>query len=326
MVPCLKEVTVKLEKLYSKPERKVLDEILLGKTLSIASPFYSRTSVGLLDMENSERVSLITRLPDQYNMPTAFIENDPVPLKNLLHLHGNKLSLYALPTLHAKLFMNEDAVWMGSANFTLNGFCGKQEIVAKFSGNHGPWQKIFASYVKQSTRVTHADLEKLVRWIDCGLTRVNRTNIPDDDNQIEVPFSFEDFVDWLQKKNAPLADLRQHLFDRVNGKNFMSGHVRAGFNGSMAFLAANHQCMLTMLSAKPDSIPDTVLKEFSEFVRSHGDEYRGPQGGRWRNYLSTRLGGAQTGGGAGDIIVKRCLALIPRYLEDQRRNRTKAEH
>lgn len=317
---------MKLEKLYSQPNRKVLDEILLGKTLNIASPFYSATSVGLLDFQKSDKVALITRLPDQYNMPTAFIENDPVPLKNLLHRHGNKVSLYGLPTLHAKLFVNEDAVWMGSANFTLNGFSGKQEIVAKFSGNNGPWQQIFDSYVKQSARVTHADLEKLVRWIDCGLTRVNRTTIPEEDNQTEVPFSFEDFVGWLQEKNAPLPDLRQHLFDRVNGKSFMSGHVRAGFNGSMAFLAANDTFMLEMLSAKPDSIPDPVLKDFSTFVQSHGDEYRGPQGGRWRNYLSVRLGGVQTGGGAGDIIVKRCLALIPRYLVDQQRNRTKAKH
>jgi len=312
---------MKVEKLYSKPGREVLAEILLGKSLCIASPFYSASSVDLLDMQKSEKVSLITRLPDQYNMPVAYIENDPAPLKKLMQRHGNKLSLYALPSLHAKLFINENSVWMGSANFTLNGFSGKQEIVAKFSGKQESWSRIFDSYVGQSTRITQDDLEKLVRWIGSGLTRVNRAPTPedhDDDQIVEVPFSFEEFVSWLQKKSAPLSDLRKHLFDRVNGKNFMSGHVRAGFHGTMAFLAANDKYMDAMLSSKSDSLPDAVLRSFSDFVHLHGDEYRGPQGGRWRSYLSTKLGGVQTGGGAGDIIVKRCLALIPLYIEDKR--------
>lgn len=272
-------------------------------------------------MQKSERVSLITRLPDQYNMPVAYIENDPMPLKKLLQRSGNKFSLYALPSLHAKLFINDNSVWMGSANFTLNGFSGKQEIIAKFSGKQESWSRIFDSYVGQATRVTQDDLKKLVRWIESGLTRVNRAPIPEDhdDGQIvEVPFSFEEFVSWLQKKSAPLPDLRKHLFDRVNGKNFMSGHVRAGFHGAMSFLATNDKYMTAMLSANSDSIPTVVLSSFSEFVRLHGDEYRGPQGGKWRSYLSTKLGGVQTGGGAGDIIVKRCLTLIPRYIEDKR--------
>lgn len=318
---------MKVEKLYSKPGRKVLAEILLGRSLSIASPFYSSSSVRLLDMQKSEKVSLITRLPDQYSMPVAYIENDPTPLKGMLHRHGNQFSLYALPTLHAKLFISEDAVWMGSANFTLNGFSGKQEIIAKFTGSRETWSKIYDSYLAQATRVTHEDLEKLVRWVDSGLTRVHRSPTPDDDEEnhtAEVPFSFEDFVLWLQKRSAPLPDLRKHLFDRVNGKNFMSGHVRAGFHGTMTFLAANEDFVSVISSGKSDIVPDPVLKKFAEFVRLHGDEYRGPQGGRWRNYLSTKLGGVQTGGGAGDIVVKRCLALIPKYMDDKRQNGTKA--
>lgn len=320
---------MKIEKLYSKPGRKVLTEILLGRSLKIASPFYSSSSVDLLDMQKSEKVALITRLPDQYTMPVAFIENDPAPLKKVLHQYGNKFSLYALPTLHAKLFMNEDAVWMGSANFTLNGFSEKQEIIAKFTGSQEPWSKIFNSYLSQATRVTHDDLEKLVRWLDSGLTRVNRAPTPDDEeatHTAEVPFSFEDFVAWLQKKSAPLPDLRTHLHDRVNGKNFMSGHVRAGFHGTMTFLAANENHVSAIISGKADDLPDIILKDFAAFVRLHGDQYRGPQGGKWRSYLSTKLGGVQTAGGAGDIIVKRCLVLIPRYIEDKRQNRKKAGH
>lgn len=135
---------MKIDKIYAKPERKVLDEILLGRSINIASPFYSASTIKMLNMDNAEKVSFITRLPNQYNMPVAYIENDPAPLKRLLERSGNKFSLYALPSLHAKLFMNENSVWMGSANFTLNGFSGKQEIVAKFPGSktYGPKSSI----------------------------------------------------------------------------------------------------------------------------------------------------------------------------------------
>ncbi len=266
-------------------------------------------------------VSLITRLPDQYNMPVAYIENDPAPLKGLLESYGDKVSLYALPSLHAKLFINENSVWMGSSNFTLNGFSGKQEIVAKFSEEKSFWSNIFNSYVDLSTRIAKGDLEKLDTWIQSGLTRISRmppTEKNDDSQIAEVSFSFEEFVLWLQKKHAPLPDLRKHLFDRVKGMNFMSGHVRAGFHGTMAFLAANEQHMDTVVAAGASSVPAAVLGSFSEFVRLHGDEYRGPQGGYWRSYLSTKLGGVQTRGGAGDIIVKRCLVLVPHYIKGKR--------
>lgn len=310
-----------IDNIYHKPSQKVLEEILSGKSLNIASPFYSASSVALLNIEDAEKISFITRLPDQYNMPVAFIENDPTPLQKILKQPGNKFSLYALPSLHAKLFMNENSVWMGSSNFTLNGFSGKQEIIAQFSGEQDRWSSIFDSYVRDATRVTQADLEKLIHWIQRGLTRINRVPVPEDgdDGRIrEVPFSFEDFVSWLQEDSAPLPDLRDYLFVRVNGKNFMSGHVRAGFNGAMAFLVANENHMKTLEAVNADKIPTLILNDFSAFVRKFGDEYKGPRGGKWRNYLSTRLGGVQTNGGAGDIIVKRCLHLIPLYAEDRR--------
>lgn len=312
---------MKIENLYSTPGRDVLDDIVRGKRLRIASPFYSAASISLLDLRKSMEVSLITRLPDQYNMPVAYIENDPAPLKGLLESYGDKVSLYALPSLHAKLFINENSVWMGSSNFTLNGFSGKQEIVAKFSEEKSFWSNIFNSYVDLSTRIAKGDLEKLDTWIQSGLTRISRmppTEKNDDSQIAEVSFSFEEFVLWLQKKHAPLPDLRKHLFDRVKGMNFMSGHVRAGFHGTMAFLAANEQHMDTVVAAGASSVPAAVLGSFSEFVRLHGDEYRGPQGGYWRSYLSTKLGGVQTRGGAGDIIVKRCLVLVPHYIKGKR--------
>ena len=312
---------MKIDKIYAKPGRKVLEEILLGRCINIASPFYSASTVKMLNMDNFEKVSFITRLPDQYNMPVAYIENDPTPLKRLLERSGNKFLLYALPSLHAKLFMNENSVWMGSANFTLNGFSGKQEIVAKFSGKQDPWSKIFSSYLSDATRVTQADLDKLIQWIKDGLTRVSRTPEPEDEQNGKaraVPYSFEDFVFWLQEKSAPLPELRKHLYERVQGKNFMSGHVRAGFYGATAFLVADEDRMKLLAATSTGDVPAQILDDFADFARKFGDQYRGPQGGRWRNYLSTKLGGAQTNGGAGDVIVKRCLALIPLYAAARR--------
>ena len=312
---------MKIDRIYDKPGRRVLDEILLGRSINIASPFYSASTVNMLNMDNAENVSFITRLPDQYNMPVAYVENDPTPLKRLLERSGNKFSLYALPTLHAKLFMNENSVWMGSSNFTLNGFSGKQEIVAKFSGKQDPWSKIFKSYLSDATRVTQADLDRLIQWIKDGLTRVNRMPEPEDEQvgkTRSAPYSFEDFASWLREKRAPLPELRKHLYERVQGKNFMSGHVRAGFYGATAFLVTDEGRMKLLAATGTGDVPAQILEDFAEFVRKFGDQYRGPRGGRWRNYLSTKLGGTQTKGGAGDIIVKRCLSLIPLYAAARR--------
>jgi hypothetical protein len=47
------------------------------------------------------------------------------PLKHAMDQLGSALMVFALPTVHAKLYLAQEQAWLGSANFTRNGFSKK---------------------------------------------------------------------------------------------------------------------------------------------------------------------------------------------------------
>lgn len=312
---------MKVSKLHTYPNIHLLNEIVTSRNLRAASPFYSSASLQLIDVSRVKSLSFITRLPSQYIMPTAFIENDPSPLLDLVGKLGRRVKLFALPDLHAKLYVSDDCAWVGSSNFTINGFSGKQEIMIQFDGQHKAWSDAYESYRIDAVAVGLTELKKLSEWVSLGLTNVRsplRSESHSDLGSKRTPLTLEDFIDWLGDATQPMADLRKHLHDRVNGKNYMSGHVPPSFNGAMSFLQINRKYTRALQGVSDHSIPQPLLDEFAAFVRKFGDQYRGSKGGRWRNYLSVRLGGVQVSGGAGDTVAKKCLVLIPAYIKARR--------
>lgn len=314
---------MKIEEIYTYPDRHLLEEIVSSGQLQVASPFYSSASLALIAKGSLEKIALITRLPTQYIMPSAFIENDPTPLVQLFDDMDKRLTVYALPSLHAKLFVKENTAWTGSSNLTLNAFSGKQEIVIRLKDPDGFWSEVFSDYCKSAVHVNKDDLDKLLKWIDLGLTKVrsqyNTAEKPSGETDY-APLTFEDFIEWLSEKKQPHPSIRKHLLERVNGKNFMSGHVPPAFHGVMAFLRLKSEYRSRLEGLDDRSIPTDIFADFSSFVEDFGDEYRGSQGGYWRNYLSTRLGGAQKSGGAGDTVAKKCLVLAPAYVNARRQH------
>ena len=312
---------MKISKLHTYPNLQLLNEIVASPNLRAASPFYSSASLQLIDPSRVRRLSFITRLPSQYIMPTAFIENDPSVLLELLRRLGRRMKLFALPELHAKLYVSDSYVWVGSSNLTLNGFSGKQEIMIQFDGQHKAWSDVYESYRLDAVAIGLCELKKLCEWVSLGLTNVQsptRSESHSDLGSRKTPLTLEDFIDWLGDPSQPMANVRKHLHDRVNGKNYMSGHVPPSFNGAMAFLQLNRKYIGALQGVSDQAIPQQVLDEFAAFVGRFGDQYRGSKGGRWRNYLSVRLGGAQVSGGAGDTVTKKCLVLIPAYVKARR--------
>ncbi len=149
-------------KIVTYPNQDEMKEILSAKKLRIMSPYYSSRSLKEINPTKTESVSFITRLPDQYIMPPSFIDNDPSPLVKLQEKMGRGLSIYALPELHAKLYHNEYATWVGSSNFTYYGFSGKQELLIRFDKNAEKLQGVFDRYLKDAVRVSEDDLSKRV--------------------------------------------------------------------------------------------------------------------------------------------------------------------
>lgn len=233
---------------------------------------------------------------------------------------GPKLKIYALPSIHSKIFLNKDRSWTGSANFTNNGFSGKPELLIKFDDVDPNLDKIFGNYLKQSVLVAKSSLMKLQRWIDKGLTeidcRASRTQQTPDEPESGVA-SYNDFLTWLANYKQKHKSDAKTLLDRARGGNQMSGHVALAFNGVTSFLRKNPQVRELIDYNTWTQVKPIALKPLASFIKKYGDDYRGPNGGYWRNYLSTDLGGYQTTGGAGNTIVKRCVLLLPQYLDDR---------
>jgi hypothetical protein len=126
--------------------------------------------------------------------------------------------------------------------------------------------------------------------------------------------SYEDFGKWISRRRSEIAT---YLNQRMHNKYRMSGHAYSGFHGTFSFLTKNPDIGRTLLGQRALPIPDGILAKLAAFVRSHGAKFGGPRGGTWRSKLSTQLGGLQIGGGAGDVLVKRLLIEVPRYMHEK---------
>src|SRR5438477_614861 len=87
------------------PPGSTLTRIMNSDRLDIISPFYSGWALRKLENRNHSHVRLITRLPDQYHSAPPFLDNDPKPLKQTMDRLGSTFSVFAMPTVHAKLYV-----------------------------------------------------------------------------------------------------------------------------------------------------------------------------------------------------------------------------
>ena len=301
--------------IISFPTTSELNRILGEGPIDLISPFYSGWSLQKLMPDRHSRVRFITRLPSSFLSPPPFLENDPKPLQAAMSRLGNALTVYALPHVHAKLYLTPATGWVGSSNFTRNGFSGIGELLLRFSPPSRALRRTFDIFRVRAKPVTEENIQFLVDNVRLGLTRLS----PDldagkdsPDASIDAVSSYDDFAKWLKGRNGNENAL--YINERMHNKYRMSGHVYSGFHGTFIFLRENQVIGRELLKTPGLPIPDKILDELSKFVRRYGDKFGGPRGGTWRSKLSVRLGGVQTGGGAGDVMVKRLLIEVPRYM------------
>lgn len=305
-----------VEDVIEFPSKSIFDEITDGDTLDIISPFYSAWSIGRLPARPTTRIRLITRLPEQYHSAPFVLENDPRPLKKAMDKLGSRLTIFALPSVHAKLYICPQTAWLGSANFTRNGFSGKGELLLRISPVQDNIRATFHRFIGQSVRVQATDVSFLINCLRDGITKLalqpSAGGALGDNLETIASVSYEEFATWLASR--PDAG---YILDRVSNKNRMSGHVYSGFYGVSAFLRLNPKLGRALAKSEPGA-ESMTLEKLADFVRKYGSKFGGPRGGTWNSKLSIRLGGLQSGGGAGDVVVKHLLPLVASYLRHKR--------
>lgn len=299
------------------PKEQHLKQILQpGGTLDIVSPFFSGWTLSRLDDPKFTKVRLITRLPDAYYAPPAFVDNDPTPLRKIMAQLGNRLEVYGDPEIHAKLYVGEADTWLGSANFTRNGFSGKGELLLRF-GTTQDTKKIFSQFLNGRARVQMSDVAKLEDFIKLGLTSKRKPIEPGPGNSADLTVAatvtLEDFTEWLSPSNP----MQLAIINSLKNKNRMVGHAYSAFNGVLQFLLRNPSIAEAILNNPNAATTNAITTKLTAFIVKYGDKYGGPRGGTWRSKLSTKLGGLQTTGGAGDTVVRRFMATLPTYMRQR---------
>ena len=162
-----------------------------------------------------------------------------------------------------------------------------------------------------------ADILKLEGFIKLGLTSKRRPVEPGPDNSGELTVAasvtLEDFGAWLSPSNpTQLA-----IINSLKNKNRMVGHAYSAFNGVLQFLLRNPSIAKDIIANPSASTSEGVTSKLTAFIVKYGDKYGGPRGGTWRSKLSTKLGGIQTTGGAGDTVVRRFMVTLPKYMRQR---------
>jgi hypothetical protein len=292
------------------PSGSSLDAILHTDHVDIISPFYSEWALRKLEKKNLSRVRMITRLPTQYHSAPSYLDNDPRPLRRAMHQLGSALAVFALPNVHAKLYLTDSQAWLGSANFTRNGFSNKGELLIRVSPAGDVLPRIFHKFLGVSTKVSKSNVDFLTDCFESGLSKIDpiqNVELESRDIPIAESVSYEDFGRWLESQHDS-----DYIRDRILNKNRMSGHVYSGFHGILSFVAKHPTIGRRLLKNKQPDEAD--LARLADFVRQFGAKFGGPRGGTWNSKLSTRIGGTQSGGGAGDAVVKQLLIDVPKYM------------
>jgi hypothetical protein len=295
-----------------------------GAKLTLATAYFTGRVLDSLET-NAASVSVLCRLDRNTSDDWAAGYIDPPALLRFAEeqeRRGAKVQVLVSPTAHAKVFLGERAALIGSANLTLRGFGGGQEIVYRMvdTGTRKQMAKALAIYAKDFEEMKLADLAAYIRSFRAAVARRPRLRTPED----RLPRfcrsrhphlgGYGDFLSWLAKRTTFGA---REILSRAYGKHNLSGHIDRNFHGVRQFLLAfpEELSRLASLEETYSLSRDLPAKQrLEQFVVHHAADESGFSVDTWRTYLPDSCGGKATSGGATIGNLNYMLPLVAKYL------------
>lgn len=309
----------------------VLEDInrigLTGNNIFIATAFYSRMALENIDIR-SNKLFLYCRL--DFSELTDWVKGviDPKALCEKIRAVSRctETHLYISRTAHAKLYMGDKAALIGSANLTMSGFGGNNEILYLIK-NRQELNRIKGSihiYSKKMEEVPLDKLEKFVLKNEKNVLKQRREkririveNLPlYSRDSLERFGNFVDFKKWLGTQRNKAAE---EILQRAQGKHNLQGHIHRGFYGLRQYLISVPKEMRKFALYDPsayklsgDIKTENKLKVFVKKIAVDEDDFKI---NTWRTYLPKECGGraGKHGGSIGNL--NRMLPLVAEYLK-----------
>lgn len=318
------------------PTLRILQNLgLSGRRLHVLTAFYSAQPLAWLSRSIKCREVILGVRHDPLD-PKLWISGyvDPEALLSLyesLEERGARVKLFSSPKAHAKLYIGDDAVIIGSANLTMRGFgagmevvmqSGRQDVESARESADAYLRNLDATPLPELRRYvsTHREAAKLAKAERRRERKKDENSFPT--KRVQGPStlagSYSDFRGWLEGQPGLAA---KEIADRASGKQNLQGHIHRNFFGVRQFLLANPALLEKFRRTRPDeyslSKDISVQRKLAQFVGELATDEQSFSLDTWKTYLPRECGGraGRKGGTIGNL--NRMLPLIASYLNEK---------
>lgn len=295
--------------------------------VTLATAFYSGRALTSLSIQ-AESVTVFCRL--DLNSTEEWKRGLVAPDALLSFLQaqqqrGASAQLYAAPTAHAKVYLGNRAVLIGSANLTMSGFGGGYEILSRLHGRQA-LQKADRALNEYQNSLKKIEFDVLQEYVETNRDIVRRAKsqrkkedqLPEVNRSVRPHLgSYDNFLNWLRK--IP-KDGASEILERAGGKHNLQGHIDRNFHGLRQFFLAFPEAFHRMRTADPDtyklSKDNDMEEQLRDFVLRFATDEEDFVLDVWKTYLPVECGGkaGRHGGTIGNLNYM--LPLVAIYLAD----------
>lgn len=300
-----------------------------GGAISLATAFYSSRALKSLTIR-ADSVTVICRLDldSAEEWKRGLIAPDTLlSFLKAQQGRGATTRLYAAPTAHAKVYLGNRAVLIGSANLTMRGFGGGHEVLNRMDSRQAlrMTNRALREYQDSLTEISINELQEYVQRNQSSVRRAKVRRKIQNQKSDQLPQinrsarphlgSYDNFLDWLSSVQAAGA---LEIWKRAHGKHNLSGHIHRNFYGLRQFFLTYPEVFETMKQAAPDTYKLSknaqMEQHLNDFVSQFATDEDDFSLDHWRTYLPIECGGraGRHGGTIGNLNYM--LPLVAAYL------------